>query len=211
MVPLRDRVVFPAMMVPLAVGRPSSVRAFEHAMARGNRVFLAAQLAAARDNPTPGELYQLGTLCRIAMSVKTPHGGLRVVVEGVERGRILELTGEQSFFEAVAGILPRTVTTGPGIDALVSRASRLFERYVRLLDPSRPDAPFSADDLRDPDKLANTICAYMAVSIEEKQALLSFLSPAEQLDRVISTLGAEIGRFTRAKKLGKLFSRRRSE
>src|SRR2546427_473723 len=109
MVPLRDVVVFPHMMIPFVIGRPSSIKALEYALVKGKRIFLSAQHDATRDNPGPDEIHTLGTLCNIVQSLKLPDGNVKVLVEGLDRARALEFKEEQGFFKVVAKLIPKQV------------------------------------------------------------------------------------------------------
>ena len=111
MVPLRDVVVFPHMMIPFVIGRPSSIKALEYALVKGKRIFLSAQHDATRDNPGPDEIHTLGTICNIVQSLKLPDGNVKVLVEGLDRGRALEFKEEQGFFKVVVKLIPRQVET----------------------------------------------------------------------------------------------------
>ena len=113
MVPLRDVVVFPHMMIPFVIGRQSSIRALDHALARGKRIFLSAQHDATRDNPSPEEIYTLGTVCNIVQSLKLPDGNVKVLVEGLERGRALEFREESGYMRVVVKIVPRSRSPRP--------------------------------------------------------------------------------------------------
>ena len=117
MVPLRDVVVFPHMMIPFVIGRPSSIKALEYALVKGKRIFLSAQHDATRDNPGPEEIHTLGTLGNIVQSLKLPDGNVKVLVEGLDRGRALEFKEEQGFFRVVVKLIPKQVETGGGIDS----------------------------------------------------------------------------------------------
>src|SRR5512147_2832638 len=107
MVPLRDVVVFPHMMIPFVIGRPSSIKALEHALVKGKRIFLSAQHDATRDNPGPEEIYTLGTICNIVQSLKLPDGNVKVLVEGLERARVLEFRDEGGILKVVVKVIPR--------------------------------------------------------------------------------------------------------
>ena len=107
MVPLRDVVVFPHMMIPFVIGRPSSIKALDYALIKGKRIFLSAQHDATRDNPSPDEIHTLGTICNIVQSLKLPDGNVKVLVEGLDRGRALEFKEEQGFFKVVVKLIPQ--------------------------------------------------------------------------------------------------------
>src|SRR6266481_2243130 len=116
MVPLRDVVVFPHMMIPFVIGRPSSIKALEYALVKGKRIFLSAQHDATRDNPGPDEIHTLGTLCNIVQSLKLPDGNVKVLVEGLDRGRALEFKEHEGFFKVVVKLIPRQVESGSRVE-----------------------------------------------------------------------------------------------
>src|SRR5512132_2270070 len=125
MVPLRDVVVFPHTMIPFVIARPASIRALDYARVKGKRIFLSAQHDATRDNPTPEEIHTLGTICNIVQSLKLPDGNVKVLVEGLDRGRALEFKEEQGFFRVVVKLIPKQVETGSGVEALMSKVIAL--------------------------------------------------------------------------------------
>src|SRR3989304_7918429 len=120
MLPIRDVVFFPAMMIPFVVGRESSVRALEEALAGEKKIFLATQHDASVDDPKPGEIYQVGTVVNIVQSLKLPDGNIKVLVEGIERAKIVSLNDEEGYFRAVVRPVAQKVEPGPPLDALVS-------------------------------------------------------------------------------------------
>jgi ATP-dependent Lon protease len=191
MVPLRDVVVFPHMMIPFVIGRPSSIKALEYALVKGKRIFLSAQHDATRDSPGPDEIYTLGTLCNIVQSLKLPDGNVKVLVEGLDRGRALEFKEEQGFYKVVVKVMPRQVDTGSGLEAVMSKAIALFEQYVKLSNNLHYDAMLAAVRVEDPGKLADTISSHLVIGVEEKQNLLEIFSPQERLQRIVSILEAE--------------------
>jgi ATP-dependent Lon protease len=195
MVPLRDVVVFPHMMIPFVIGRPSSIRALEYALIKGKRIFLSAQHDATRDNPGPDEIYTLGTICNIVQSLKLPDGNVKVLVEGLERGRALEFKEENGFFKVVAKLIPRVAETGGGIEAVMSKVISQFEQYVKLSNNLHYDAMLAAVRVEDPGKLADTVASHLVVPVEEKQNLLEIFSPQERLTRIAGILEAEVDKL----------------
>ena len=195
MVPLRDVVVFPHMMIPFVIGRPSSIRALEYALVKGKRIFLSAQHDATRDNPGPDEIYTLGTICNIVQSLKLPDGNVKVLVEGLERGRALEFKEEQGFFKVVAKLIPRQTETGGGIEAVMSKVISQFEQYVKLSNNLHYDAMLAAVRVEDPGKLADTVASHLVIAVDEKQNLLEIFSPQERLSRIASILEAEVDKL----------------
>ncbi|HXB53342.1 MAG TPA: endopeptidase La [Vicinamibacteria bacterium] len=201
MVPLRDVVVFPHMMIPFVIGRPSSIKALEYALVKGKRIFLSAQHDATRDNPGPDEIYTLGTLCNIVQSLKLPDGNVKVLVEGLDRGRALEFKEEQGFLKVVAKLIPRQVETGNGIEAVMSKVIALFEQYVKLSNNLHYDAMLAAVRVEDPGKLADTISSHLVIAVEEKQNLLEIFSPQERLLRISTILEAEVDKLNVDKRI----------
>ena len=195
MVPLRDVVVFPHMMIPFVVGRPSSIKALDYALQKGKRIFLSAQHDAARDNPGPDEIYTLGTICNIVQSLKLPDGNVKVLVEGLDRARALEFKEEQGFLRVVVKLMPRQVESASGIEALMSKVIALFEQYVKLHNNLHWDAMLATVRVDDPGKLADTICSHLPLAVEEKQKLLETLSPLERLTQISAVLEAEVGKL----------------
>ena len=195
MVPLRDVVVFPHMMMPFVIGRPSSIKALEYALLKGKRIFLSAQHDATRDNPGPDEIHTLGTICNIVQSLKLPDGNVKVLVEGLDRGRALEFKEEQGFFKVVVKLIPRQVETGSGIEAVMSKVIALFEQYVKLSNNLHYDAMLAAVRVEDPGKLADTIASHLVLPVEEKQNLLDIFSPQDRLQRILAILEGEVDKL----------------
>jgi ATP-dependent Lon protease len=195
MVPLRDVVVFPHMMIPFVVGRPSSIKALDYALLKGKRIFLSAQHDATRDNPSPEEIYTLGTICNIVQSLKLPDGNVKVLVEGIDRGRAMEFKEESGFLKVVVKLVPRQVETGTGVEAVMSKVIGLFEQYVKLSNNLHYDAMLAAVRVEDPGKLADTISSHLVTGVEEKQNLLEIFSPQDRLTRLATLLEAEVDKL----------------
>src|SRR5438270_773264 len=132
MMPIRDVVIFPFMMTPFVVGRESSVRALEEALAADKKIFLATQHDASIDEPKANEIYQVGTIVNIVQSLKLPDGNIKVLVEGVERGKILQVVDTDGFFHASVRVAKYTVEATPVIEQAMQRVTSLFEQYVKL-------------------------------------------------------------------------------
>ena len=132
MVPIRDVVIFPYMLVPFVIGRKSSVRALEVATEGDKRIFLATQYDASVDNPKPNEIYQIGTIANLVQALKLPDGNTKVLVEGIERARILKLSEENGHMAANLRLSPFKNQSFSGYDNLIARVSQLFEQYVKL-------------------------------------------------------------------------------
>jgi ATP-dependent Lon protease len=195
MVPLRDLVIFPHAMIPFVVGRPSSIKALEYGLIKGKKIFVSAQHDATQDNPGPDEIYTLGTICNIVQSLKLPDGNLKVLVEGLDRGRALEFKEDAGFLKVVAKLVPRQVDAGTGVEAVMAKAIALFEQYVKLSNNLHYDAMLAAVRVEDPGKLADTIASHLVVAVEEKQNLLEIFSPQERLTRIAAILEAEVDKL----------------
>jgi ATP-dependent Lon protease len=194
-VPLRDVVVFPHMMMPFVIGRPSSIRALEHALAKDKRIFLAAQHDAAVDEPSPAEIYTMGCVANIVQSLKLPDGNIKVLVEGVDRARAIEWKEDKGFYRVVVKIVPRPRETPGDAESLMGRVVSLFEQYVKLSNNLHYDAMIAAVRVDDPGKLGDTIAAHLLVGVEEKQNLLEIISPIERLNRIAAVLEVEVDKL----------------
>jgi ATP-dependent Lon protease len=192
MMPVRDVVIFPHMMTPFVVGRESSVRALEDALAGDKKIFLATQHDASVDEPRPDEIYQVGTIVSIVQSLRLQDGNIKVLVEGVERGKIVSVSDDEGFFRAVVRTQSYRVESGPQLDALTSRVSTLFEQYIKLSQNLNYENMIAAIRVDDPGRLADTVGANLQLTIEEKQELLEIFDPVERLTRVADMLDIEI-------------------
>src|SRR5947208_1077788 len=192
MMPIRDVVIFPYMMTPFVVGRESSVRALEEAMAGDKKIFLATQHDASIDEPKPNEIYSVGTIVNIVQSLKLPDGNIKVLVEGVERAKVVSVSDEEGFFRAIVRTSAYKVETGAQLDGLVSRVTGLFEQYVKLSQNLNYETMVAAIRVDEPGKLADTVGANLQLTIEEKQELLEIFDPVDRLTRVAEMLDIEI-------------------
>src|SRR3954447_5034679 len=192
MMPIRDVVIFPYMMTPFVVGRESSVRALEEALAGDKKIFLATQHDAAVDEPRPDEIYGVGTIANIVQSLKLPDGNIKVLVEGVERAKIVAVSDDDGFFRAVVRTFAYKVEGGTQLDALTSRVTGLFEQYVKLSQNLNYETMIAAIRVDEPGKLADTVGANLQLTIEEKQELLEIFDPIDRLTRVAEMLDIEI-------------------
>ena len=194
-VPLRDVVVFPHMMMPFVIGRPASTRALEHALAKDKKIFLAAQHDAAIDDPAPQDIYTMGCVANIVQSLKLPDGNVKVLVEGADRARAIEWKEDKGFYRVVVKVIPKLKDTAGDVETAMSRVVSLFEQYVKLSNSLHYDAMISAVRVEDPGKLADTIASHLVVSVEEKQNLLEIISPLERLNRISGILEAEVDKL----------------
>src|SRR3954449_8048662 len=191
MMPIRDVVIFPFMMTPFVVGRESSVRALEEALLGDKKILLATQHDASVDEPRPDEIYSVGTIANIVQSLKQPDGNIKVMVEGVERGKIISVSEEEGYFRAVVKTTSFKVDPGNQLEVLVSRVTTLFEQYVKLSQNLNYETMVAAIRVDDPGKLADTVGANLQLTIEEKQELLEIFDPVDRLTRVAEMLDIE--------------------
>ncbi len=192
MVPIRDVVIFPYMLVPFVIGRKSSVRALEAALDGDKRIFLATQYDASVDDPKPNEIYQIGTISNLVQALKLPDGNTKVLVEGIERARILKLGEEDGHVTANLRLSPFRNQSFAGHDNLIARVSQLFEQYVKLSQNTNYEQVLSAIRMDDIGRLADTVCAHLTLSVEEKQELIEIFNPVERCKRLADLLDIEI-------------------
>jgi len=194
-VPLRDVVVFPHMMMPFVIGRPSSTRALDHALLKDKRIFLAAQHDASVDDPRPEDIFTMGCVANVVQSLKLPDGNIKVLVEGVDRARAVEWKEDKGFYRVVVKVLPKQREASPDAETTMSRVVSLFEQYVKLSNNLHYDAMIAAVRVDDPGKLADTIAAHLLIGVDEKQNLLEIISPLERLNRIAGILEIEVDKL----------------
>ena len=194
-VPLRDVVVFPHMMMPFVIGRPSSTRALEHSLLGDKRIFLAAQHDATNDDPASNDIYTIGCVANIVQSLKLPDGNIKVLVEGVDRARVMEWKEDKGFYRVEIKVIEKQNDDGSDVEDTMNRVMSLFEQYVKLSNNMHYDTMVAAVRVDDPDKLADTIAANLVLSVEDKQNLLEIISPLDRLNRIISLLETEVDKL----------------
>ena len=191
--PLRDIVVFPHMIVPLFVGREKSVRALEAVMKEDKQILLVAQKNAAQDDPGADDLYEIGTVSTVLQLLKLPDGTVKVLVEGGKRARILGYRETQSHFEAFVEQIEDVAVEGREAEALARSVVGQFEQYVKLNKKIAPEVLVSINQIDDPQKLADTIASHLNLKISEKQELLETIGVSGRLERVFAHMEGEIG------------------
>ena len=196
MMPIREVVIFPFMMTPFVVGRDSSIRALEDAMAGDKKIFLATQHDAKTDEPRPNEIYSVGCIVNIVQSLKLPDGNIKVLVEGVERAKVVSVTEDDGFFRAIVRTFQFRVEPGAQLEALTGRVTSLFEQYVKLSQNLNYETMVAAIRVDDPGKLADTVGANLQLTTEEKQELLEIFDPIDRLTRVAEMLDIEIEKLS---------------
>ncbi|GAB3120484.1 endopeptidase La [Novispirillum itersonii] len=191
--PLRDIVVFPHMIVPLFVGREKSVRALEDVMNDDKQILLVAQRNASQDDPAPQDIYDVGTVSTVLQLLKLPDGTVKVLVEGGQRAKILRYTDREEFFEAEAAVLEEGETDRREQEALARSVISQFEQYVKLNKKIPPEVLVSVNQIEEPAKLADTVASHLSLKIAEKQELLELPTVAERLEHIFGFMENEIG------------------
>jgi ATP-dependent Lon protease len=191
--PLRDIVVFPHMIVPLFVGREKSVRALEAVMKDDKQILLVAQKNAAQDDPSADDIYRVGTVSTILQLLKLPDGTVKVLVEGGKRAKITGFRDTDSYFEAFVEAMPDQGADAKELEALGRTVVSQFEQYIKLNKKIAPEVLVSLNQIEEPSKLADTVASHLNLKIAEKQELLEIAKIGERLERVFGHMESEIG------------------
>ncbi len=199
--PLRDIVVFPYMIVPLFVGREKSINALEEVMRSDKQILLVAQKNASDDDPDPDQIYTTGTLATVLQLLKLPDGTVKVLVEGSSRAQVSEYIENDDYYEAEVEPVSEDVGSTDEIEALARSAISQFESYVKLNKKISPEVIGSVNQIDDYSKLADTIASHLAVKIAEKQEILEICSISERLERVFTFMESEISVLQVEKKI----------
>jgi len=192
LLPLRDVVVFPHMVIPLFVGRPKSIKALEAAMEAGKSIMLVAQKTAAKDEPTDKDLYEVGCVANILQMLKLPDGTVKVLVEGTQRANILTVTDDESHFFCEAVPVGPEPTESAETEALRRAIVSQFDQYVKLNKKIPPEILTSLSGIDEPGRLADTIAAHLPIKLEQKQKILEMFNVTERLESLLSQLEGEI-------------------
>src|ERR1700747_2868877 len=192
LLPLRDIIVFPHMVVPLFVGRQKSIKALEEAMNKQKFILLAAQKDAKTNDPGEEDIYRVGTLGTVVQLLRLPDGNVKVLVEGKKRARILQYVDHPEYFLVEVEEIDETAQRGTEVEALLRSVSSTFENYVKLNKKIPPEMVMSVAAIDDPARLSDTIAAHLGVKIEDKQTLLELFEPTERLEKVLGYMRSEI-------------------
>ena len=199
--PLRDIVVFPHMIVPLFVGREKSVRALEDVMAEDKQILLSSQIDPSVDDPTAEGIYKAGVLANVLQLLKLPDGTVKVLVEGKTRVRITEFVSNDHFFEARAEVLFETPGDPTSVEALIRSVSEEFERYAKIKKNIPEEALSAVSETREPEKLADLVAGHLGIEVGQKQDLLETLDVAERLEKVYGLMQGEMSVLQVEKKI----------
>lgn len=192
LLPLRDVVVFPHMVIPLFVGRPKSIKALETAMEGGKHIMLVAQKAAAKDEPTAKDLYEIGCVANILQMLKLPDGTVKVLVEGIQRARTLRVDEEETQFTCEAMPLEPDLSNTPESEALRRAIVAQFDQYIKLNKKIPPEILSSLSGIDEAGRLADTISAHLPLKLEQKQKILEMFPVMERLEHLLAQLESEI-------------------
>ncbi|MFA6311570.1 MAG: endopeptidase La [Sterolibacterium sp.] len=192
LLPLRDVVVFPHMVIPLFVGRPKSIKALESAMESGKSILLVAQKSAAKDEPDSEDMYRIGCIANILQMLKLPDGTVKVLVEGIQRARLESIEDRRALF--VAEVIPVPLDDGENNEVEAMRRAILaqFDQYVKLNKKIPPEIFTSLSGIEEAGRLADTIAAHLPLKLEQKQEVLEIFDVAARLDKLLSQLEAEL-------------------
>src|SRR6266481_5473098 len=192
LLPLRDIIVFPHMVVPLFVGRQKSIKALEEAMNKQKFILLAAQKDAKTNDPGEEDIYRVGTLGTVVQLLRLPDGTVKVLVEGKKRARIVQYVDHPEYFLVEVEEIDEAVHRGTEVEAMLRSVSSTFENYVKLNKKIPPEMVMSVAAIDDPSRLSDTIAAHLGVKIEDKQTLLELFDPTERLEKVLGFMRSEI-------------------
>ncbi len=192
LLPLRDIVLFPYMVVPLFVGRAKSIKALEEALNKEKLVFLATQRKAKDDNPAENDIHSVGTLGTVLQLLRLPDGGVKVLVEGKKRGVIQEFSPHPDFFQVYVREIEDATEITPEVEALMRRAHSTFENYVKLSKKVPPEMLVSVSTIDEPNRLTDTIAAHLSLKLDDKQKLLEIENGKERLEKLYGFMEAEI-------------------
>jgi ATP-dependent Lon protease len=192
LLPLRDVVVFPHMVIPLFVGRPKSIKALEAAMEAGRQIMLVAQKAAGKDEPKADDMFEIGCVSSILQMLKLPDGTVKVLVEGIQRANTREIVDNGEHFVGEVVPVPPSTDASPEIEALRRAVTQQFDQYVKLNKKIPPEILTSIAGIDDPGRLADTIAAHLPLKLEAKQSVLDLFSVAKRLEKLLELLEHEV-------------------
>lgn len=191
LLPLRGMHVYPTMVLHLDVGRDRSIEALEKAMMNDQLVFLSAQKDPDLDDPSGDDVYEVGTLTKVKQMLKLPNGTIRVLVEGLDRAKLISVVDQGAFYEAVVEVHKEDVTKDAETEALMRMLLKQFEQYVKLSKKGSAETISSVADIEEPGRLADIATSHMSLKVKEKQEILATFSIKERLERLISLLHSE--------------------
>ena len=192
LLPLRDIIVFPHMVVPLFVGRQRSIKALEEATQKQSLIFLSSQKDAKTNEPAEDDIYKIGTLGSVVQMLKLPDGTVKVLIEGKKRAKVARFVANPDYFLVEVEEAPEIVERNTEIEALVREVHTTFENYVKLKKKIPPEMVMSVSSIDDPGRLGDTIVAHLGIKLDDRQNLLETFNAAERLEKVLGHMRAEI-------------------
>jgi ATP-dependent Lon protease len=192
LLPLRDVVVFPHMVIPLFVGRPKSIKALETAMEAGKNILLVAQKSAAKDEPGAEDMYEIGCIANILQMLKLPDGTVKVLVEGSQRARIERISDQRALFTAMVVPVPASERTTHEVEAMRRAIIAQFDQYVKLNKKIPPEILTSLAGIEEAGRLADTIAAHLPLKLEQKQEIIEIFDVGARLEKLLSQLETEL-------------------
>ena len=192
LLPLRDVVVFPHMVIPLFVGRPKSIKALETAMEAGKSIVLVAQKSAAKDEPSPEDMYAVGAVANILQMLKLPDGTVKVLVEGTQRARIDSIIDLKTHYGVESTPVPADNEITPETEALRRTLVAQFDQYVKLNKKIPPEILTSLGGIDEPGRLADTIAAHLPLKLEQKQEVLEMFDAKKRLEHLLTLVEGEL-------------------
>jgi ATP-dependent Lon protease len=192
LLPLRDVVVFPHMVIPLFVGRAKSIKALESAMEAGKSIVLVAQKSAAKDEPSIEDMYRIGSIANILQMLKLPDGTVKVLVEGTQRAKVLHILDDKLHFDAEIELIPVDESSGAEVEAMRRALINQFDQYVKLNKKIPPEILTSLAGIDDAGRLADTIAAHLPLKLEQKQEVLEIFDVRKRLEHLLGLLEAEL-------------------
>ncbi|MBI4194582.1 MAG: LON peptidase substrate-binding domain-containing protein, partial [Betaproteobacteria bacterium] len=192
LLPLRDVVVFPHMVIPLFVGRPKSIKALESAMEAGKSIVLAAQKSAAKDEPGPEDLYGIGSIANILQMLKLPDGTVKVLVEGSQRARINEIVDAKTHYMVDVTPVPADAAADHELEAMRRTMIQQFDQYVKLNKKIPPEILTSLAGIDEAGRLGDTIAAHLPLKIEQKQEVLEMFDVKQRLEHLLKLVEGEL-------------------
>src|SRR5438105_2557929 len=192
LLPLRDIIVFPHMVVPLFVGRQRSIKALEEDTQKQGPIFLSSQKDAKTNEPTEEDIYKIGTLGTVVQMLKLPDGTVKVLIEGKKRAQVARFVNSPDFFLVEVEEAPEIVERNTEVEALTREVHSTFENYVKLKKKIPPEMVMSVSSIDEPGRLADTIVGHLGIKLEDRQNLLETFNAAERLEKVLGHMRAEI-------------------
>ncbi|MDR0820116.1 MAG: endopeptidase La [Endomicrobium sp.] len=193
LLPVRDIILYPAMVLPLAIGREKSIKALEESMSTDRLVFIVTQKNIQIEDPTPNDVYNIGTVCEVLQILKMPDGTLKALVEGISRAQWTDFKlSDKGYIEVGLKIFDEKTVKMPEVEAIMRRVIALFEQYVKLSSRIPIEISVSVSNITDPARLADTIASHLAIKNNDKQIVLELVDPVKRLEKIIQILNAEI-------------------